>query len=269
MNTCGICGEVITEEIDLNALLDWWEKLIDDPTTPLPDVKLAHRCKPKERMPVAPIEVKDALSRRQDMKDRLASFAAHIRGVCKDYKIKVQYRFNCGSAAFGGWRIRIPPIVDDAAYAVALHELGHCFTPVREGYATYTLEHEAAAWAWAKDNALEWTETMEARMRYCLGTYVKWANGGLRSRNSKGYGLSLITLAAGQVNSFLAEREAVSKKRFLDTHRHACPHCEDRFRSAAALSVHIQEKHEETVRPTTMADTSRTRIPNTNHERNE
>ena len=106
-------------------------------------------------------------------------------------------------------------------------------------------------------------------MRYCLGTYVKWANGGLRSRNPRGYGLSLITLAAGQVNSFLAEREAAAKKRFLDTHRHACPHCEDRFRSAAALSVHIQEKHEETVRPTNRADTSRTRIPNTNHERNE
>ena len=79
MNTCNICGEVITEEIDLPALLDWWQKLIDDPTAPLPDVKLAHRCKPKERIPVAPIQANDVLSRRQDMKDRLARFAAHIR----------------------------------------------------------------------------------------------------------------------------------------------------------------------------------------------
>jgi len=101
MNACSICGELITEEIDLPALLDWWEKLIKNPATPLPDVKLSHRCKPKERLPVAPIQVKDAMSRRQDMKERAERYAAHIRNVCKDYKIKVQYRFNCGSAALG------------------------------------------------------------------------------------------------------------------------------------------------------------------------
>ena len=98
MKTCSLCGELITEEFDLDAFLDWWKKLIDEPTVPLPSVALAHRCTPTERMPVAPIQVKDALARRHDMKDRLARFKAHIGNICKDYKIKVQYRFNCGSA---------------------------------------------------------------------------------------------------------------------------------------------------------------------------
>jgi hypothetical protein len=244
MKTCSTCGEPITEEFDLDAFLDWWEKLIDDPATPLPNVALAHRCEPKERMPVAPLQVKNALARRQDMKDRLARFKAHIRDGCRDYKIRVKYRFNCGSAAFGGWRICIPPIVDDVAYAVALHELGHCFNRLREGYATHTLEHEAAAWVWAKDNALEWTEPMEAKMRRCLGSYVEWVQARTCDRTSEDYGLSLIMLAAGQVNRFLAERQAVARRKLLETHRHGCPHCEERFRSAAALSVHRKEKHE-------------------------
>ena len=116
---------------------------------------------------------------------------------------------------------------------------------LHEGYVTHTLEHEAAAWQWAKDNALEWTEPMEARMRYCLGTYVKWGNGGLRSRNPKGYGLSLITLAAGQLNEFLSEREYLARGKRLETHCHACQYCEERFRSAAALTVHVNDKHAE------------------------
>jgi hypothetical protein len=66
-----------------------------------------------------------------------------------------------------------PRIRSRVAYAVALHELGHVLGhPVEE---PKTLNREVLAWRWAKANALEWTALMERALRYCLGTYIRYA----------------------------------------------------------------------------------------------
>jgi hypothetical protein len=74
-----------------------------------------------------------------------------------------------GKADLETGTIRIPPIGSEAAYAVALHEIGHIRckhlddldTGGAEGVAREVLACEQRAWEWARDNALIWTPTME------------------------------------------------------------------------------------------------------------
>lgn len=62
----------------------------------------------------------------------------------------------------------IAPVVDEATYAIALHEMGHCLSPtgsVRgadtvKNYNLILLEEESA-WEWARRHALIWTVTMQ------------------------------------------------------------------------------------------------------------
>jgi hypothetical protein len=49
------------------------------------------------------------------------------------------------------------PIQSEAAYAIALHEIGH----LRQERHDDVLVEERRAWDWARDNALIWTPTME------------------------------------------------------------------------------------------------------------
>jgi hypothetical protein len=49
------------------------------------------------------------------------------------------------------------PIKSEAAYAIALHEIGH----LRQERHDDVLVEERRAWDWARDNALIWTPTME------------------------------------------------------------------------------------------------------------
>jgi hypothetical protein len=63
--------------------------------------------------------------------------------------------------------LRLHPIKSEAAYAVALHEIGH----LRQGLCEDELLNERRAWDWARDNALIWTPTMERAAEYCMRSY--------------------------------------------------------------------------------------------------
>jgi hypothetical protein len=70
------------------------------------------------------------------------------------------------------------PVVDDTTYAVVLHELGHLAAPsgilrhaVSGDRGNLQRVEEAAAWAWARHYALDWTPAMEAVAQYAEGTY--------------------------------------------------------------------------------------------------
>ena len=63
--------------------------------------------------------------------------------------------------------IRIHPITSEAAYATALHEIGH----LRRGMHEDVLVNERWAWEWAQANALVWTPTMACEAERSLGSY--------------------------------------------------------------------------------------------------
>jgi hypothetical protein len=90
--------------------------------------------------------------------------------------------------------ILIPIITDEATYAAAMHELGHCLHPTGrvnefEGSKTMRRTHDVAtlrdmrlqlleetsAWEWARANAIEWTETMQHVQDVALETYKRFA----------------------------------------------------------------------------------------------
>ena len=58
-------------------------------------------------------------------------------------------------------KLVLPRLTSDFAYAVALHELGHCAVGV----------HEAHAWAWAHQVALYWTPLMLRTAARAMMTY--------------------------------------------------------------------------------------------------
>lgn len=65
-------------------------------------------------------------------------------------------------------RITIAPIRDEATYAIALHEMGHCASPTGSMRSkdnaeskTLMLLEEESAWEWAKRYAIVWTITMQ------------------------------------------------------------------------------------------------------------
>lgn len=89
-----------------------------------------------------------------------------------------------------GFRVvRVPPIVGDIVYAVALHEIGHRASATGQLRAQMTrtarmfkrpitpddmrleLEEELSAWAWAEHYALVWTAAMEEVKEHGLRTY--------------------------------------------------------------------------------------------------
>lgn len=106
----------------------------------------------------------------------------------------------CGACKnpFGHQRsnlIMIASVSDETTYAIALHELGHILHPTGrvnefEGSATMRATHEVAtlrdvrlqlfeeesAWEWAKQNALEWTPTMQVAKDRAIQSYYKYAS---------------------------------------------------------------------------------------------
>jgi hypothetical protein len=99
-----------------------------------------------------------------------ARLQKHIANICLREGIKVEYRTNGGRAWRRTKRISIAPVKSFVTYAVALHEIGHVLGrhPARK------LDREAAAWEWARANALEWNERMEATMKDRLDSYARW-----------------------------------------------------------------------------------------------
>jgi len=105
-------------------------------------------------------------------KDRAKLLRNHIRLLCSFHRIKI-VPYHRGKAFIDQRVVKIRPVKSERTYAEALHEMGHILGPWQKAS---EIAAECGAWIWAKRNALQWTEQMESRMSYCLGTYVDYAN---------------------------------------------------------------------------------------------
>jgi hypothetical protein len=135
--------------------------------------------------------------------ERAARFAQHIRDLGRAFNVHIKVKRDLAPDDAGagdmmcaltgrilGVGILIAPVIDETTYAVALHELGHCLSPLGRlrnaaGSRTWRttgqlaslrdmrlqLEEERAAWAWARHYALEWTDLMTTIESFGLKTY--------------------------------------------------------------------------------------------------
>ena len=113
--------------------------------------------------------------------------AAHVAALAAAFDIKVHaFAATVGdSAASCETRaIFVPPIDGTAAYAAALHELGHILHPggrlpkpaagncAKLAVLRVVIEEEQNAWAWARANAIDWDVTCDALERHAYDTYA-------------------------------------------------------------------------------------------------
>lgn len=120
--------------------------------------------------------------------------AAHAREIAKAFKIELIEDNNLCAAPENAvvLHLRKPNspefhhaafvrvLVDETAYAVALHEMGHCVAPLgnipgAEHNIELSLMQEHAAWQWAESISLDWTPAMQQVRDYALGSYEKHA----------------------------------------------------------------------------------------------
>jgi hypothetical protein len=112
----------------------------------------------------------------------------HVYGLAAAHGIKVNETLSDVADSFADTKkneITVARLDDDAAYAGALHELGHLIAPggnLRKGEvrptselqaANYTLHEEATAWQWAKATAIGWNAAMQKTMERFFATYEK------------------------------------------------------------------------------------------------
>jgi len=112
-------------------------------------------------------------------------FRAHIEKLADKHGVAVLMDPSLppeGGIAFGELRaIAVSPVMDETTYMVAMHELGHVLAPGGHGIVDANLspikkvaarmDQEDAAWAWARANALEWTDLMEHWAQYSREAY--------------------------------------------------------------------------------------------------
>src|SRR5262245_8000959 len=94
----------------------------------------------------------------------------HVLSVWgKDDGIEWEEKYYCvPTADHETGTLQLHPIKSEAAYAVALHEIGH----LRQGPGTNdVLLDERRAWDWARENALIWTPTMERTAEQSIRSY--------------------------------------------------------------------------------------------------
>ena len=113
----------------------------------------------------------------------------HLKRLSREHNIIVEEVFGGprhGARAWPGLRfIRLPEVCDDTSYALALHEFGHLIAPNGSGisigqfgdkndpmHCYDLLKEEFAAWAWARENAIEWTNGMEHTQMLCMKSYL-------------------------------------------------------------------------------------------------
>lgn len=133
---------------------------------------------------------------------RARRYRRHIIDLCRAFglfirPIKDPTRSGAGMTRSKRRRgVFLTPVIDESTYAVALHEIGHCLSPL--GMITHTegsltmrrspdarpatrrdvllqLEEEYAAWEWAHHNAIEWTPLMAQIEMMSRGSYEGWA----------------------------------------------------------------------------------------------
>lgn len=102
----------------------------------------------------------------------VAAMAEHVAALCAEHEIEVGPHSRGGRACRRERWINIRPVKSEVTYAVALHELGHVLG--RE-QSKPRLFKEAAAWTWARDNAIAWTPRMVETMASALRSYADWA----------------------------------------------------------------------------------------------
>lgn len=113
-----------------------------------------------------------------------AELQAHAHALAKAFDVRLveDARFKPEEAVgVGGLRVVLMTVIaDETTYAIALHEIGHLASPtgiVRHVCAgdrgNLMRVEEAAAWAWARHYALEWTPVMEAVAQWAEGTYER------------------------------------------------------------------------------------------------
>lgn len=107
------------------------------------------------------------------------NYAQHIESICKYNNISIGTHSGGGRAWRKSRHINIRPVKSAITYAVAIHEIGHI---LGDKQSSYRIEKETYAWKWAIDNAMEWTPSMQAKMKKCLSSYLEWA---LRNQNRK------------------------------------------------------------------------------------
>ena len=99
----------------------------------------------------------------------------HVSKLAFQHNVRLNIRReNSGHACRMVGQVLVPLIKSPVSYVIALHEIGHC---VGE-YPPDLLDKEAAAWEWAKANALFWNASMQDFMEFCLMTYLRDAGVG-------------------------------------------------------------------------------------------
>jgi hypothetical protein len=111
----------------------------------------------------------------------------HALDLAATLKITVRTWNSTGGRALVEKRIvDVPALTSERAIAVLLHELGHCETDrarrwwpdVIRDHALINTSGEAAAWRWAQQHALVWTDAMQNELRRGLQHYLPHATGG-------------------------------------------------------------------------------------------
>lgn len=99
-------------------------------------------------------------------------YARHIERICTIESIEITKHSRGGRSWRKPRRIAIRPVKSAVTYAIALHEIGHIMGKRQSGV---RLDAEVGAWEWAMANALQWDDTMNATMKRCLRSYLRWA----------------------------------------------------------------------------------------------
>ncbi len=96
-----------------------------------------------------------------------AVLQSHLQRLATDNCIDLRIIPNCKVYSYSSiYRVHMIPVKYIEDYCIGLHELGHSALNHRpeqpRGW------KEIAAWAWAKANALFWTDEMEEHATWCL-----------------------------------------------------------------------------------------------------
>ena len=109
-----------------------------------------------------------------------AAMRSFLERLCREQKISIIWTANSDQWLARGLReVSIPPPIDHSAFAIALHEVGHCLAgpcagshhqAQREGRTHRCLECERLAWEKAR-MLVPFSRAMFEKLRQCLSTY--------------------------------------------------------------------------------------------------